>query len=130
MLRSYLREQTRQILGLDTTESIDLNQPLRELGLDSLMAVELRNALSANLKIDLPATLLFDYPTLVGLSNYLMPQILSKEIAKPTHPQPEAAKETTKPEVTLTSGNLATLSEEEAEALLLAELDNKSGKES
>lgn len=42
--------------------------PLRELGLDSMMAVELRNALSADLGVRLPATLLFDHPTVAAVS--------------------------------------------------------------
>src|SRR4029079_1569202 len=46
-------------------------QPLQELGLDSLMAVELRNALSEVLGQTLPATLMFDYPTVEVLSGYL-----------------------------------------------------------
>jgi acyl carrier protein len=128
MLRTYVREQTRQILGLDATESIDLNQPLRELGLDSLMAVELRNMFSTSLEIDLPATLLFDYPTLIALSTYLSSQLLSTGTPKPASSQPEVTKETAKSAVALTNANLEQLSEEEAEALLLAELDNKSDK--
>jgi acyl carrier protein len=120
-----LREQARQVLDLEPTESIDLNQPLRELGLDSLMAVELRNALSTNLSIELPATLLFDYPTLVGLANYLSPRLIAQEPAAASGSSSEMASEASQADAMLTRANLEQLSEEEAEALLLAELDQK-----
>jgi acyl carrier protein len=42
-----------------------------ELGLDSLMAVEVRNDLASQLGIALPATALFQYPTTLALANYL-----------------------------------------------------------
>ena len=42
-----------------------------DLGLDSLLAVEIRNRLSKSLQQRLPATLIFDYPTLQKLVEYL-----------------------------------------------------------
>jgi acyl transferase domain-containing protein/SAM-dependent methyltransferase/acyl carrier protein len=71
LLAEYLLEQTLRILGRDATESIDPDKPLNDLGLDSLMAVELRNALGQGLGRALPATLLFDYPTIGALTEFL-----------------------------------------------------------
>lgn len=42
-----------------------------EAGLDSLGAVELRNSLSSSLHVDLPATVIFDFPTIKALAGYL-----------------------------------------------------------
>jgi hypothetical protein len=46
-----------------------------EAGLDSLGAVELRNALGAKFGADLPATLTFDYPSISALAGFLAPQL-------------------------------------------------------
>ena len=93
----------------------DPRRPLSELGLDSLMAVELRNALGASLKRTLPATLLFDYPTLETLTDFLL-----KELA-PSQP-PAASAPAIPDRAVMAAAELALLSEAEAEALLLAEL--------
>ena len=58
-------------------------QPLMEAGLDSLGAVELRNALGARFGIaELPATLTFDYPSSVALAQYLAGRIASPSLGK------------------------------------------------
>ena len=44
---------------------------LMQAGLDSLGAVELRNAIGAEFSTDLPATAIFDYPTLFALADHL-----------------------------------------------------------
>jgi acyl carrier protein len=81
ILLQFVREQAVKILALDSTQSIDDNQPLTELGLDSLMAVELRGLLTTELELsrNLPATLAFDYPTISALTDHLANEVLSWE---------------------------------------------------
>jgi acyl carrier protein len=55
-------------MALDDALAIDDERPLREMGLDSLMSVELRNALVVRAAARLPATLLFDHPTVAALA--------------------------------------------------------------
>jgi acyl carrier protein len=124
LLLVYLREQANRVLGLDMSHPIDPKQPLNELGLDSLMAVELRNMLSNSLQAMLPATLLFDYPTIETLADYLAKKVLSLETVDKTEGEARTEADTRRAE---TLAELESLSEEEAEALLLAELSNTKG---
>ena len=70
-LIAYLTERALHVLGLDATTPVEPRVPLKEMGLDSLMAVELSNSLVRSGGQSLPATLLFDYPTLDALATYL-----------------------------------------------------------
>jgi acyl transferase domain-containing protein/NADPH:quinone reductase-like Zn-dependent oxidoreductase/acyl carrier protein len=77
-----IRRDAARVLGLENLALLPNNQPLNELGLDSLMAVELRNGLSNALGCSLPATLLFDYPTVEALAGYLNRNVLGLEEAR------------------------------------------------
>jgi hypothetical protein len=74
-LAGLLEERIRVTLRLDRTHAIAPEQPLQELGLDSLLAIELRNALGLSVNRTLPATLLFNYPTLDALTGFLFSEV-------------------------------------------------------
>jgi NAD(P)-dependent dehydrogenase (short-subunit alcohol dehydrogenase family)/acyl carrier protein len=65
------------VLGMPGAHGVDPNQPLRDVGLDSLMAVDLRNRLGAAIGLRLPATLLFDYATPSALAKRLLDDCLA-----------------------------------------------------
>jgi polyketide synthase 12/myxalamid-type polyketide synthase MxaB len=116
LVAAMIRDAVVRGLGLDSSQGIDPHQPLGALGLDSLLAVELRNALSRALGLPrpLPATLLFDYPTLAGLAEYITTTVIGA--APPGSPLP-------KPAAAAGFEDIALLTDEEAEALLLQELE-------
>jgi acyl carrier protein len=69
--RTRVRSHAAHVLGIDPDYPIKMQQPLSEIGLDSLMAVELRNVLGTMLGKPLPATIIFDYPTIDALTDFL-----------------------------------------------------------
>jgi NAD(P)-dependent dehydrogenase (short-subunit alcohol dehydrogenase family) len=115
-LITQLTQLVRQLLGHDNTVPVNTRVPLKEIGLDSLMAVELRNVLVRSGGVPLSTTLLFDYPTLDALSSCLG-RIWGLDDGGPPAVKPEV--ERTAPPDTR---DIADLSEEDAEALLNAEL--------
>jgi acyl transferase domain-containing protein/NADPH:quinone reductase-like Zn-dependent oxidoreductase/acyl carrier protein len=77
VVRRRVVQDALRILGVTGVDAIEPRQPLSDLGLDSLMAVELRNALGAAVGRTLPATLLFRYPTVDALTTFLAHDILN-----------------------------------------------------
>ncbi|MCH0571008.1 SDR family NAD(P)-dependent oxidoreductase [Streptomyces sp. MUM 136J] len=89
---ALVREETARVLGLRAAESVRPEQPLREIGMDSVTAVELRNRLAARLGVRLPATLLFDHPTPARLTGHLLTGVLAaRDPAPAARPGPSAS---------------------------------------
>ena len=73
-VRAQLTAIVERMLG----GAVPANQPLMEAGLDSLSAVELRNTLAETFRMDhLPATLMFDYPSVDALVGYVVERTYS-----------------------------------------------------
>ena len=85
-----VRAQVAGVLGEGAAEAVPPSRAFRELGLDSLMAVELRNRLSGLSGLALPATLVFDYPTPVALAGFVAAQVVGGSGALPVVAGPVA----------------------------------------
>ena len=78
LLGTYVRTAIGRVLGIHNSAQIEERQRLFDLGLDSLTAVELRRRLEAGLEYTLRSTLLFHYPTVEALVDYLAEEVLSE----------------------------------------------------
>ena len=79
-----VQESTAVVLGHRESDGVGAEQSFASLGFDSLSAVKLRNRLRDFTSVDLPSTLVFDYPTPVALAGFVRAELLGERQAVTT----------------------------------------------
>ncbi len=76
LVQEFLSEYVSRILGLSTKGHLDQDQPLTALGIDSLMAVELKNRIQLNLNVELPVTVILAGLTVGEMSKQIIQHMM------------------------------------------------------
>jgi acyl transferase domain-containing protein/NADPH:quinone reductase-like Zn-dependent oxidoreductase/NAD(P)-dependent dehydrogenase (short-subunit alcohol dehydrogenase family) len=124
LLAGHVAARVARVLGIEHDGTLDARRPLNEMGLDSLMAVELRNLLRADLELEAPlsATLVFDHPSVEAIAEHLICGVLA---LSPTD-APVAAGPSEAPPVDAID-RIEQLSDEEVDRLFAARLRESNG---
>jgi acyl transferase domain-containing protein/acyl carrier protein len=113
LLQTYVREQVARVLGL-TASQMDVDQPLTNLGLDSLMAVELKNRISLDLGINVPMVKFLQGFSIAQAATQLFDQ-LTDDVAGSSIPTLRLTNDDIQEEL---SANVDDLSDEQVNSML------------
>ena len=119
VLITHIQNEVARVLGMNS-ETVP-QTGFFDMGMDSLMAVELKRRLESSLKQSLSTTLAFNYPTIEKLAEYLLTKVFSEELEVETKGISDVKPERVN-DCAITATKLEQVSEAEAEALLLKKL--------
>ncbi|MBX9645644.1 MAG: acyltransferase domain-containing protein [Xanthobacteraceae bacterium] len=119
LLRDLVRQKAMQVLRLADDQTPGPNDRLMDLGFDSLMAVQLRGLLgeALGLSTKLPATLLFDHPTIAAIASFLAARLGPSVTDAPQLPAAQQSNGSVEREA-----EIASMSDEGVEELLMQRL--------
>ena len=83
---ALVRSVAAAVLGHDSPDAVSPDQPFKDLGFDSLGAVEFRNRLKSATGLPLATTVVFDYATPLALAGHISSQIAPAAVAAPEAP--------------------------------------------
>jgi hypothetical protein len=119
LLADHVQREVEAVLGIVPPARAPIGQGFFDLGMDSLMAVELKNRLQRALARPLLPTLVFDHPSIDALTAHLASELLGEASAAAAPSRPPAYDATLVAEVaTLSDEQLATVIDDELARLL------------
>jgi len=119
VLLDFVQTEAAAVLGTSPASAVPVTTGLFDLGMDSLMAVELKRRLERGVGRGLPSTLTFNYPNVAALAAYLDSQTALVQTPEPVVGAPLTVP--SRPE--FAEGDLDSLTDDELEARLLARLE-------
>ena len=120
LLVEFVQQEVATVLGLAGAAAVPTATGLFDLGMDSLMAVELKRRLERGAARPMPSTLTFNYPNVGALARFLETQLTIKT---PEKPAATVAAATSVIDVPGADADLDALSDDELEARLMARLE-------
>ena len=84
LLLQKASEIMAQVLGLEDSDALDKNRSVFDYGLNSLMGMDFNNRLQVTLNAKLPATLVMKYPTIQAMCEFILADVLDKDLLEET----------------------------------------------
>ncbi|WP_414588695.1 thioester reductase domain-containing protein [Scytonema sp. PCC 10023] len=91
LLTAYIREQFVKVLGINTSQNLDIEKPLHELRPDSLMNIDLKNRIDTELGVNIPIEMFLGESNINQLVNLLLQQLAAKNTILSKHSSVELA---------------------------------------
>ena len=120
LLLAHVRDAVMRALGFPPSRPLKPDQGFFELGMDSVMAIDMKNRLQTSLGRPIPTTLIFEYPTVASLTRYLGERVLG--LAGEAEPPPAPPRHDDRAPAAAAS-ELDSVSSAELAALLQGELE-------
>lgn len=117
LLMAHVQAEVGRVLKLDPSQRPDPEQGFFDMGMDSLMVLDLKNRLQKSLGYTLPSTLPFEYPTIEALTTYLADRLLA---ARPSEETVVSRQASAQPD---DLAAMQALTEDEIKQLIDAELE-------
>jgi acyl carrier protein len=122
LLTTRLQQEVAQVLGIHGDTLPDTDKGFFEMGMDSLMSVELKHRLEGLFSVSLPSTFAFEYPTIRDVARYFVQEVFAWELNSDNSEVSSEIGSTDAVELNQVLAELESLSEAETEALMEQEL--------
>ncbi|ATB32461.1 type I polyketide synthase [Melittangium boletus] len=90
LVRDWLRRSVARVLRLSAASRVDVERPLNQMGLDSLMAVELRARIQNGLQVSIPIVDILQGPTVAQLTGLVLEQFAAQGLFTPDNEEWES----------------------------------------